>query len=143
MENQFEESVGETTSIGIPPIQLSLAMNADRSLNAQDFETIDKLASGSALLISIHSAAVGTRYLLDEEETTAGRDRHSDIFLDDATVSRHHAIFKKEADHYTLIDAGSLNGTYVNQKRIENPIDLHTGDVIMIGRFKFLYYFKQ
>ena len=71
--------------------------------------------------------------------TSAGRHPDSDIFLDDVTVSRKHAIFVGSDEGYSVRDAGSLNGTYVNRERIDEA-RLHTGDEVQIGKFRLVYY---
>ncbi|HSY14741.1 MAG TPA: FHA domain-containing protein, partial [Jatrophihabitantaceae bacterium] len=80
----------------------------------------------------------GSRFLLDEDVTTAGRHPDSDIFLDDVTVSRRHAEFRREGTGYTVHDVGSLNGTYVNRARIEAAA-LAGGDEVQIGKFRLVY----
>ena len=70
--------------------------------------------------------------------TTAGRHPDSDLFLDDITVSRRHAEIVQGADGYEIIDVGSLNGTYVNRRRIERAA-LRPGDEVQIGKFKLVF----
>ena len=80
----------------------------------------------------------GSRFLLDQDVTTAGRHPDSDIFLDDVTVSRRHAEFRREGSGYTVHDVGSLNGTYVNRERID-AAPLSGGDEVQIGKFRLVY----
>jgi pSer/pThr/pTyr-binding forkhead associated (FHA) protein len=110
-----------------------------RGLNAEDQATIEALRPGTALLIVLRGPNTGARFLLDDLEVSAGRHPDSDIFLDDVTVSRKHAIFVGSDEGYTVRDAGSLNGTYVNRERIEEA-RLHTGDEVQIGKFRLVYY---
>ena len=81
-------SAGETTIIGLPAITVPVTSTGDRPLTKEDLNTIMRLADGTALLISTRGAVSGSRYLLDEDEITVGRDPSSDILLDDSTVSR-------------------------------------------------------
>ena len=74
---------------------------------------------GSALLVVQRGPSAGSRFLLDTDVVTAGRHPDSDIFLDDVTVSRRHAEFRRDGDGFTVADVGSLNGTYVNRDRID------------------------
>jgi pSer/pThr/pTyr-binding forkhead associated (FHA) protein len=67
-----------------------------------------------------------------------GRHPHSDIFLDDVTVSRKHAEFVRAEGGFAVKDVGSLNGTYVNRSRIDAPTVLQTGDEVQIGKFRLL-----
>ena len=132
-------SAGETTIIGMPAITIPLTTTGDRPLTQEDLDTITKLSPGTALLISTRGAVSGSRYLLDEDEVTVGRDPHADILLDDSTVSRHHAVFRRTNGTFEVIDAGSLNGTYVNRQRVDNAV-LHNGDEIMIGKFRLVFF---
>lgn len=142
MKDEEDESAGETTSIGLPAVQIPLTSVTDRPLSQDDIRTIEKLGDHDALLISTRGASSGSRYLLDEDVVTVGRDARADILLDDSTVSRQHAVFRRTKDGYMIEDAGSLNGTYVNMKRIDSA-ELHNGDNIMIGRFRMLYVIKN
>ncbi len=80
----------------------------------------------------------GSRIALDSEEISIGRHPESDIFLDDVTVSRRHALVRRNGGGYIVSDAGSLNGTYVNQERVEEQ-DLSDGDEVQVGKFKLVY----
>jgi len=77
---------------------------------------------------------VERKLVLDQPSTTAGRHPDSDIFLDDITVSRRHAVFEHRDGAYVLRDVGSLNGTYVNRERVEEQ-PLRSGDELQIGRY--------
>jgi pSer/pThr/pTyr-binding forkhead associated (FHA) protein len=98
----------------------------------------DSLPPGTALLVVRRGPNAGSRFLLDHDITTAGRHRDSDIFLDDVTVSRRHAEFYRRGDRFTVRDVGSLNGTYVNQERIEEA-PLTGGDEVQIGKFRLVF----
>ncbi|TLM80116.1 MAG: FHA domain-containing protein [Actinobacteria bacterium] len=76
----------------------------------------------------------GERFFLDRDELTIGRDPACDVFLNDVTVSRHHAVLRAAAGVVGIEDAGSLNGTYVNGVRVDSAILGH-GDSVRIGRF--------
>ncbi len=80
----------------------------------------------------------GSRIHLDSEQITIGRHPDSDIFLDDVTVSRRHAEVRRVGDSFEVSDAGSLNGTYVNQARVENE-RLADGDELQVGKFKLVF----
>lgn len=92
--------------------------------------------SGYALVVE-RGPRTGMTYLLPPGNTTVGRHPESDIFLNDVTVSRHHCRFKIADDSLSLEDSGSTNGTYVNEKRIDNA-ELSPGDEVMVGRFHFV-----
>lgn len=135
-------SAGETTIIGLPTINVPVTSTGDRPLTQEDLDTIARLSAGTALLISTRGAVSGSRYLLDEEEISVGRDSRADILLDDSTVSRAHAIFRRNGDSFSVIDAGSLNGTYVNRERVDQTV-LKNGDEIMIGKFRLVFFTKS
>ena len=99
---------------------------------------VDALTPGSALLVVKRGPNAGSRFLLDQDVTTAGRHPDSDIFLDDVTVSRRHAEFRREGNGYAVHDVGSLNGTYVNRERID-ATPLSGGDEVQIGKFRLVY----
>ena len=81
----------------------------------------------------------GARFALDGDSLTVGRSTTSDIFLDDVTVSREHVAFEHTDTGRVLVkDVGSLNGTYVNQVRVDEKL-LASGDEIQIGKFKLIY----
>ncbi|MDH3680580.1 MAG: zinc-ribbon and FHA domain-containing protein [Acidimicrobiia bacterium] len=80
----------------------------------------------------------GSRIHLDSDQITIGRHPESDIFLDDVTVSRRHAEVRRVGDEFEVADAGSLNGTYVNQARVEHE-RLSDGDELQVGKFKLVY----
>ena len=68
-----------------------------------------------------------------------GRHPDSEIMLDDITVSRRHASIERTADGYVVSDAGSLNGTYVNQERIDRAVLQH-GDELQVGKFRLVLF---
>jgi pSer/pThr/pTyr-binding forkhead associated (FHA) protein len=112
-------------------------IDADFSTEAHQ-GAVDALTPGSALLVVKRGPNAGSRFLLDQDVTTAGRHPDSDIFLDDVTVSRRHAEFRREGHGYTVHDVGSLNGTYVNRERID-ATPLSGGDEVQIGKFRLVY----
>ncbi|MGH9172613.1 MAG: FHA domain-containing protein [Acidimicrobiales bacterium] len=99
---------------------------------------IGELATGAGMLVVKRGPSVGARYVLDKEQVLVGRHPDSEIFLDDITVSRRHAEFSCKEGIYTVRDAGSLNGTYVNRQRIDEAT-LSSGDEVQIGKFKLLF----
>jgi pSer/pThr/pTyr-binding forkhead associated (FHA) protein len=111
----------------------------DATLSAQDQATVDALRHGTALLVVLHGPNAGARFLLDADEVSTGRHPNSDIFLDDVTVSRRHATFRREGDVFLVRDVGSLNGTYVNRERIDEAT-LKTRDEVQIGKFRLVFY---
>ena len=94
--------------------------------------------AGMGLLVVRRGPNAGSRFALSEAKTTIGRHPDSDIFLDDVTVSRRHAEIQNADGRFTVTDAGSLNGTYLNRERIEEA-DLRNGDELQIGKFRLVF----
>ncbi|MDQ4020722.1 MAG: FHA domain-containing protein [Actinomycetota bacterium] len=99
---------------------------------------VDALPAGSALLVVKRGPNAGSRFLLDRSTTSAGRHPDSDIFLDDVTVSRRHAEFRREGGEFVVVDVGSLNGTYVNREPVDTAV-LANGDEVQIGKFRLVF----
>ena len=99
---------------------------------------LDALSAGSALLVVKRGPNAGSRFLLDRSTTSAGRHPESDIFLDDVTVSRRHAEFRREGGEFVVVDVGSLNGTYVNREPVDSAV-LANGDEVQIGKFRLVF----
>ena len=109
------------------------------NLSPVDEAAVHALPQGSALLIVQRGPNAGSRFLLDHDETTAGRHVDSDIFLDDISVSRRHVQFRRTADGVRVKDLGSLNGTYVNRELVDEAL-LQPEDEVQIGKFRLVYY---
>ena len=112
---------------------------SDRKLSPVDAAAVDALPSGHALLVVQRGPGAGSRFLLDLDVVQAGRHPESEIFLDDVTVSRRHAEFHRSGSAFSVRDAGSLNGTYVNRDRIDN-VDLRDGDEVQIGKYRLVFF---
>jgi len=92
------------------------------------------------VLVVATGPSAGDRFDLVNEIVTVGRHEASDVFLDDVSVSRHHGLFTKTASgRVTVRDLNSLNGTYVNGKRVDETV-LHSGDEVQIGKFKLIFW---
>jgi pSer/pThr/pTyr-binding forkhead associated (FHA) protein len=89
--------------------------------------------AGFALIVA-SGPRRGMHWSLGAGTTEAGRDPDAPIFLDDVTVSRHHAEFTVEDGVLSVRDLGSTNGTYVNGRRTDGAT-LEAGDEVIIGRF--------
>lgn len=110
-----------------------------RGLDGDDIAAIEALPAGSALLIVRYGPGEGARYLLNSDFAYAGRHAKSDIFLDDVTVSRKHAVFERRGIDFFVKDSGSLNGTYVNDQLVEE-VQLHNHDEVRIGKYRFTFF---
>jgi pSer/pThr/pTyr-binding forkhead associated (FHA) protein len=134
-----EESPMDSTSTITFGAPVKDQQNEERTLNDADAAAVDALPAGSALLVVQRGPSAGSRFLLDTDVVTAGRHPESEIFLDDVTVSRRHAEFRRGSDGYTVVDVGSLNGTYVNRDRIDEVL-LQGGDEVQIGKYRLVYF---
>lgn len=99
-------------------------------------ETVER--SGAALVIRAGGGRAGESFALDEDRISIGRSPDAGVFLDDVTVSRNHALLVRRRDGLYIDDLGSLNGTYVNRRRIESH-RLEDGDEIQVGKYKLSY----
>lgn len=131
----------QTSTISITGIE---ALDADQTasreaLSPEAQAAIEALPPGTALLVVRRGPNSGSRFLLDSDRTTAGRHPESDIFLDDVTVSRRHAEFRRTASGFSVADVGSLNGTYVGRQRIDE-VPLSGGDEVQIGKYRLVFF---
>ena len=115
------------------------AEGEEGSLTAAASAAVRGLPAGHALLVVQRGPSAGSRFLLDADQINAGRHPDSEIFLDDVTVSRRHAEFRRTGLTFTVSDAGSLNGTYVNRDRIDE-VTLVDGDEVQIGKFRLVFF---
>ena len=90
---------------------------------------------GPALVVRSGGGRAGDGFLLSGERTRIGRSPECEIFLDDVTVSRKHAVVVARDGAFTVDDQGSLNGTFVNRRRIDSA-PLANGDELQIGKYR-------
>jgi pSer/pThr/pTyr-binding forkhead associated (FHA) protein len=95
-------------------------------------------SGGGALVIRSGGGRVGQSFPLRGERVTIGRSPEAGVFLDDVTVSRDHAVLVHRQGAWYLDDSGSLNGTYVNRRRIDSH-RLEDGDELQVGKYKLTY----
>ena len=119
---------GETTMTFVPD---------EREEEGPELE--DFGVKGPALVVRSGGGRAGETFPLDGERTTVGRSPDCDIFLDDVTVSRRHAVIARDGDGLTIEDLGSLNGTFLNRKRIESA-PLADGDELQIGKYRLTFF---
>jgi pSer/pThr/pTyr-binding forkhead associated (FHA) protein len=133
------DEVSAETTAALPDDDIA-ALDELTSSGAEDAveSVLEGLPRGAALLIVKRGPNAGARFLLDRDVTSAGRHPDSDIFLDDITVSRRHAEFRRENREFRITDAGSLNGTHINRQPVDSAV-LANGDEIQIGRFRLVF----
>ena len=114
---------------------VSLGLLEDRhEIEAEIGSVLEELPADRGLLYVKRGPNAGSTYTLDAEDTSIGRHPDSDLFLDDVTVSRRHAVIHRGPGRYEITDVGSLNGTYVGGERIDTaPLDDMAE--VQIGRF--------
>ena len=118
---------GETT--------MSLAPDDMRD---EEAASLDEGVSGTALVVRTGGGRAGESFSPAGPRTLIGRAPECDVFLDDVTVSRRHAELLQEGDRFTIRDLGSLNGTFVNRKRVESA-ELHDDDEVQIGKYRMTF----
>jgi hypothetical protein len=125
---QTDQSPGATTA--------TYKMSETGELEVVELE--DVVSRGAALVIRAGGGRAGESFALEGDRLTVGRRPESDVFLDDVTVSRDHALIVRRGADYYLDDCGSLNGTYVNRRRIDSH-RLTDGDELQIGKYKLAF----
>jgi FHA domain len=127
------ESCSEDTTTGLPVVDEEAVEEIEIA------PPLEPLERGSAMLVIKRGPDAGMSFTINREVISIGRHPESDIFLDDITVSRRHAEIRRHETAFTLVDTGSLNGTYLNRERIESS-ELNNGDEIQIGKFRLLFF---
>ena len=105
-------------------------------LGEEDGPLEELTMEGPALVVRSGGGRAGEQFTPRGERTTIGRSPDCDIFLDDVTVSRKHAVLVERDGVFEIEDQGSLNGTFVNRERIDSPKRLETGDELQIGKYR-------
>jgi hypothetical protein len=109
--------------------------------NTGELKPVDlqRVASqGATLVIRSGGGRGGETFPIDHDKATIGRNPDAEVFLDDVTVSRNHAMLVRRPDGVYVDDLGSLNGTYVNRHRIESH-KLADGDELQVGKYKLTF----
>ena len=120
----IRESVGETT-LSLGPDDL-------------DFVPTGGSIAGPALVVRSGGGRAGESFEAIGDRALIGRSPECDVFLDDVTVSRRHAELVREANIFTIRDLGSLNGTFVNKRRIESSV-LEDDDEVQVGKYRMTF----
>ncbi len=125
-----------------PVERTTAAYRIDETGEMRDVDLAAEAELGAALVIRAGGGRVGESFPLRGDRLSIGRRPDSDIFLDDVTVSRDHALLVRRGDGYALDDCGSLNGTYVNRQRVDSH-RLHDGDELQIGKYRLAYFARH
>src|SRR5580765_2212116 len=101
--------------------------------------TLEELGTeGPALVVRSGGGRAGEHFVPSGARTVIGRSPDCDVFLDDVTVSRRHAVLVEEGGRFSIEDQGSLNGTFVNHKRVDR-VELENGDEVQIGKYRLTF----
>ncbi|TML82459.1 MAG: FHA domain-containing protein [Actinobacteria bacterium] len=98
----------------------------------------DAVTEEGTLVIRAGGGRSGETFQIAGDQMRIGRSPDAEVFLDDVTVSRNHALLVRRRDGLYIDDLGSLNGSYVNRRRIESH-KLVDGDELQIGKYKLTY----
>ena len=121
----LKEDAGDTTQT-FSPVE-----DSEEAGTAEDLGI-----EGPALVVRSGGGRSGETFFPQGDRTTIGRSPDCGIFLDDVTVSRRHAVLVEEDGAFSIEDLGSLNGTFVNRRRIEQAQRLSDGDEVQIGKYR-------
>jgi pSer/pThr/pTyr-binding forkhead associated (FHA) protein len=141
---QSQNELTTTLHLGLREVSNSPANNLDEQLSllsSEDREVLAEIqnsAGEKAMIVIARGAQKGSRFLITAEGASIGRSSDSAIFLDDVTVSRTHALIEKVGKKFVLKDAGSLNGTYLNNVSVTEH-ELVSGEEFQIGKFHLLF----
>jgi hypothetical protein len=125
-----------------PGSETTMSYVPDEGENGAAVTLEDVGAEGPALVVRSGGGRAGEHFVPQGERTTIGRSPDCDIFLDDVTVSRRHAVLVQGEDGFFIEDQGSLNGTFLNRRRIETAERLDNGDELQIGKYKLSFITK-
>jgi hypothetical protein len=123
---QKSEAAAETTQ----------SFTADELTDLEDHDALG--LEGPALVVRAGGGRAGESFRPAGERTRIGRSPDCDIFLDDVTVSRNHAVLIEENGQFSVEDQGSLNGTFVNRRRIDRA-PLREGDELQVGKYRMTF----
>jgi pSer/pThr/pTyr-binding forkhead associated (FHA) protein len=122
----------------VRPEESETTMSFTPEEEVEDGTSLPEGVGGPALVVRSGGGRAGETFALDQDRITVGRSPDCEIFLDDVTVSRKHATLVKGGDGFAIEDAGSLNGTFVNRRRVERH-ELENGDELQIGKYRLTY----
>ena len=129
--------LGKAAEGGDEPTTMTYTVDDTDEIQPIDIdEAVER--SGAALVIRTGGGRAGESFTIGEDRVSIGRSPDAGVFLDDVMVSRNHALLVRRRDGLYIDDLGSLNGTYVNRRRIESH-RLADGDEIQVGKYKLSY----
>jgi FHA domain len=123
---------------GASPEDTTAAYQLDEAGDLHPVDLDTTAEEGATLVIRSGGGRSGESFTLGGERMRVGRSPEAEVFLDDVTVSRNHAVIVRRRDGFYIDDLGSLNGSYVNRRRIESHL-LQNGDELQIGKYKLTF----
>jgi hypothetical protein len=127
---------GALLAKGESAVETTQSFSADEIGDAEHHDDLG--IEGPALVVRAGGGRAGESFKPIGERTRIGRSPDCEIFLDDVTVSRNHAVLVQSDGQFTVEDQGSLNGTFVNRKRIDSA-PLEEGDEVQIGKYRMTF----
>ena len=115
-----------------------MSFDLESGADEPDAAALAASLGGPALVVRAGGGMAGQTFQPEAGRTLIGRSPECEIFLDDVTVSRRHAELERVGDVFTIRDLGSLNGTYVNRRRIESAV-LENDDEVQIGKYRLTF----
>jgi FHA domain/zinc-ribbon domain len=119
------------------PAEQTQTFSPEEGIDPVD-ELDDLGVEGPALIVRSGGGRAGETFVPQDERTTIGRSPDCPVFLDDVTVSRRHAVLLERDGRWFVEDLGSLNGTFVNRRRVESS-ELSDGDELQIGKYRLTF----
>jgi hypothetical protein len=117
--------------------ETTMSLGADE-MSDEAAAALDETIKGPAFVVRSGGGRAGETFMPGDTRTLIGRSPECDIFLDDVTVSRRHAELLRDGERFTIRDLGSLNGTFVNRRRIE-AVELADDDEVQIGKYRMTF----
>jgi pSer/pThr/pTyr-binding forkhead associated (FHA) protein len=121
-----------------PAAHSTMSFTPEEEADDDALSLADIRIEGTALVVRSGGGRAGETFAITADRVTIGRSPECEIFLDDVTVSRRHALLVRGGDGRTIEDLGSLNGTYVNRRRVEKTL-LEDGDEVQIGKYRLTF----
>ncbi len=121
-----------------PGAHTTMTFTPEETAEDDALSLADLRIEGPALVVRAGGGRAGESFFPSGERTVIGRSPECDVFLDDVTVSRRHAELVQAGDTFTISDLGSLNGTFVNRRRIETA-ELEDDDEVQIGKYRLTF----
>jgi hypothetical protein len=119
------------------PAEQTQTFNAEEA--GDELDQLDDIrVEGPALVVRSGGGRAGETFTPQGDRTTIGRSPDCPVFLDDVTVSRRHAVLVERDGRWFVEDQGSLNGTFVNRRRVETA-ELSDGDELQIGKYRLTF----